>query len=88
MAGPAWFVAGAIAVMVLFAAFAAIERGPGSTRMDDLNSRALARAVCENVSRTTPNFAPPPRRAAKCLLWAIGAAVVAAPFIAAAMRAL
>lgn len=83
MAGVAWFLAGAAAVVVLFAAFAAVERGPGSTRMDDLNTRALARAVCDNVSRTTPNFTPPPGRAVKILVIVIGATFLALPLAAA-----
>ncbi|AOH36857.1 hypothetical protein BGP89_11250 [Luteimonas sp. JM171] len=83
MAGALWFLAGATTVVALFSAFAAVERGPGSARMDELNTRALARAVCDNVSRTTPNFAPPPSRAIKCLLCAIAVAIVVLPIVVA-----
>lgn len=83
MAGALWFLAGATTVVVLFSAFSAVERGTGSTHMDELNTRALARAVCDNVSRTTPDFAPPPGRALKWLVIGAGVLLLVLPIAAA-----
>lgn len=83
MAGALWFIAGATTVVVLFSAFAAVERGTGSTHMDELNTRALARAVCDNVSRTTPDFVKPPGRAIKWMVIAAGVVFLVLPIAAA-----